>query len=201
MLSPEDMPEDNADLANVKVEFPKLQLDSPTACPVPFHEVVDYLKMETADGDTIAPSQLKFLRTAQVADRDYWIWSFTESDGTECYVTVSLSPGQGPCIGYEENHYGLTPAQFILGDFRHFVGIGGSRIQGLRRPFRTKTRPASAHRGSQHAAVLGPGKGSLASSAAYAALAGSSAPRLAFGVGDGRTGLRRGLRTPGGLYA
>jgi hypothetical protein len=60
--------------------------------------------------------QLSFLRTAQVAEQQYWIWGFQEADGSPCYITVAVSPDGSSCLGYDENHYGLTPEQFMLGD-------------------------------------------------------------------------------------
>ena len=44
-------------------------------------------------------------------------WSFQESDGADCFVTVSASPDGTICTGYEENYYQLTPEQFMLGDY------------------------------------------------------------------------------------
>ena len=40
-------------------------------------------------------------------------------DIVECYVTATVSPDGSTSIGYEENHYGLSPEQFILGDYHN----------------------------------------------------------------------------------
>jgi len=111
------MPEDNAELANVVIEFPLLQPNTAESCPIPIADVVDYLRLESPDGETVHPGQLRFLRTAQVADQRYWIWAFQESDDSACYATVSVSPDGSTCTGYDENYYGLTPEQFMLGDY------------------------------------------------------------------------------------
>jgi hypothetical protein len=113
----DEMPEDNADLANIEVEFPHLQPNTPESCPVPLRDVLEYLRAESPDAESVEASQLQFLRTALVADQQYWIWAFRESDGSDCFVTVSLSPGGTACTGYEENYYNLNPEQFMLGDF------------------------------------------------------------------------------------
>ncbi len=113
----EEMPEDTAELAKLVVEFPRLGVDTPGSCSVSMTEILAYLHLESPDGDEIEEQDLVFLRTAQVAEKAYWIWKFAESDGVECYVTV-LSTSQGEtCIGYEENHYDLTPEQYMLGDY------------------------------------------------------------------------------------
>jgi len=117
MIPLEDMPEDNEDLAKRPVTFPVLEPNTAQSCPVPMKEILSYLRMESPDGASIKVAQLKFLRTALVGSHRYWIWSFQESDGADCFVTVSLPPDEGACIGYEENFYALTPEQFMLGDF------------------------------------------------------------------------------------
>lgn len=78
--------------------------------------MVECLRLESPDGDSIDTGGLSFLRTAQVADKRYWIWALQEADGSRCYVTVAISPEGRSCIGYEENYYELTPEQFMLGD-------------------------------------------------------------------------------------
>lgn len=119
MISFEEMPEDNAELASIAIEFPRLQPDSAESCPVSLADVVAYLRLESPDYESVQANQLRFLRTALVADHRYWIWSFRESDGTECFVTVSESPDGTTCTGYEEDYYGLTPEQFMLGDYHN----------------------------------------------------------------------------------
>lgn len=117
MIPIEDMPDDNKDLARVRVEFPALTPDTPESCPVPLVDIVEYLRLESPDGENVHAEQLQFLRTANVADHRYWIWSFQETDGSACYATVSEAPDGSTCIAYEENYYGLTPEQYILGDY------------------------------------------------------------------------------------
>jgi hypothetical protein len=117
VISRDEMPDDNAELATLDVTFPELEENTTASCPVPIRDVVEYLRMESPDGDAVQESSLQFLRTALVSDHRYWIWSFEESDGSACFVTVSASPNGETCTGYEENHYSLTPEQFMLGDF------------------------------------------------------------------------------------
>jgi len=116
MLTFDEMPEDNADLARIKVTFPYLADDSEKSSPVPIDDILAYLAKESPDGSLIKREQLKFLRTARVRERQYWIWSFIESDGSSAYVTVCSSP-DGVEIGYEINAHRLSPEQFMLGDY------------------------------------------------------------------------------------
>jgi hypothetical protein len=117
MIPFEEMPDDNAQLASVAVEFPVLQPNTVESCPVPLSDIVEYLRLESPDGDAVHSGQLSFLRTARVAEQRYWIWAFQEADGSDCYITVAISPEGLSCIGYEENTLGLTPEQFMLGDY------------------------------------------------------------------------------------
>lgn len=117
MIPFEAMPEDNAKLASIAIAFPRLEPDTASSCPIPMDDVLEYLRVESPDGDAVQVKQLRFLRTAQVAEQRYWIWAFQEADGTDCYVTVSVSPGGESCVGYDANHYGLSPDQFLLGDY------------------------------------------------------------------------------------
>jgi hypothetical protein len=117
MLTFEEMPEDNADLARVVVDFPRLEPDTADSCPVPMAEVLGYLRLESPDGDSLRTASLEFLRTALVSDCRFWIWSFHESDGAQCFVTASVAADGTSSVGYDPNIYGLTPEQFILGDF------------------------------------------------------------------------------------
>lgn len=119
MISFEEMPEDNAELAKLEIEFPRLEPDSADSCPVSLDDVVAYLRLESPDGESVQADQLRFLRTALVAQHRYWIWAFRESDGTDCFATVSESPDGTTCTGYGDNYHGLTPEQFVLGDYHN----------------------------------------------------------------------------------
>ena len=114
MISYEDMPEDNADIAKIEIDFPRLPDDTAASCPCPVHEIIDYLHLE---GETVTANDLEFIRTAQVEDHRYWIWRFRDEDGEECYVTVWFRSDRTQCVGYNDNYYGLTPEQFILADY------------------------------------------------------------------------------------
>jgi hypothetical protein len=79
-------------------------------------ELRGYVALESPDGSAVEAQRFKFLRTAKVEAREYWIWSFKESDASRAYVTVSRS-AEGVEIGYSPDFHDLTPEQFMLGDY------------------------------------------------------------------------------------
>ncbi len=85
---------------------------------MPLEDLLEYLGLEVPDGDQLSAADLQFVRTARVAERDYWLWRFTEPgpDGEEAYATVSLDCAE-VILGYETDYYGLTPEQYLLGDY------------------------------------------------------------------------------------
>src|SRR5439155_21696363 len=104
----------------VDVDFQRMVDDSPASCPATLDEVLWYLADEAPGGDQLSAADLAFLRTAQVADARYWIWRFFEPDrGDVAYVTVAQKPSGLVCVGYDSNFYGLTPEQFMLGDYHN----------------------------------------------------------------------------------
>lgn len=119
LVRADDLPADNADLAKVQIDFPRLSDDSPVSSPVPVDDILQYLADEAPGGEMLTAADLVFLRTAQVEATRYWIWRFVEPDGGEpAYVTVSESADGSGGVGYDANSYGLSPEQFILGDYR-----------------------------------------------------------------------------------
>ena len=54
MIPFEEMPEDNAQLAGISIEFPLLHPNTAESCPVPISDVVEYLRLESPDGDAIS---------------------------------------------------------------------------------------------------------------------------------------------------
>ena len=113
-------PPDPDELPNLNVEFPPLADDSAASSPIPMSEVLDYLHAEAAPEEP-SEADLQFLRTARVEDADYWIWRYVESDGAECYVTVSSRSDGSNTLGYEENYESLTPEQFMLAEYHGMI--------------------------------------------------------------------------------
>jgi hypothetical protein len=84
-------------------------------------DILEHLSYEAPGGehsgsDEVVEFQLEFLRTALVEASRYWIWRFTDADGTECYATVQLRPDHKAVTGYDES-FGFTPEQFIIADY------------------------------------------------------------------------------------
>jgi len=120
VIAADEMPDDNADLAGLEVDFDRLEPDTAESCPLAEEGILEYLSDEVPGG-SLSLEDLRFLRTAQVGANRCWIWSFSDpTDGSPAYLTVSLSPDGQTTVGYEENYYNLTPEQFMLGDY-HMV--------------------------------------------------------------------------------
>jgi hypothetical protein len=75
------MPDNNADLALVEVEFQRLADDSAASCPVPLDDLLRHLADEVPGGEALTADALSFVRTALDADTRYWLWRFNEPDG------------------------------------------------------------------------------------------------------------------------
>jgi len=118
MIGYKDLPDDNADIAKIEIDFPRLIEDSETSCPCAMKDIVDYLDRE---GEAVKAGDLEFIRTARVEDHSYWVWRFRDESDEKCYVVVSYEPTGHHRIGYDSNFYGLTPEQFILGDYHRVL--------------------------------------------------------------------------------
>ena len=89
MLTFDEMPDDNAQARGDRNRNPPPPPDSPSSTPVAIDDVLRYLGAEAPGGRRLTAEDLLFIRTAEVADRDFWIWSFNEPDGgAPAYVTV-----------------------------------------------------------------------------------------------------------------
>jgi hypothetical protein len=108
------MPGDNADLANIPVELPAAPSRSLKAPETFLDDITEYLELE----GFVPDAALRFLRTALVEKTVYYIWSF-ESGGDPCFVTVSIGRDGSRCIGCNDNHWGLSPEQFIMADYHN----------------------------------------------------------------------------------
>lgn len=112
MLTYEQMPEDNEELAKIEIEFEHVPLDMVYKPEEIEPHMLEYLEIE----GFVLDNKLKFLRTAKVEDCIYWIWEFT-SDSEKTYATAQRDKDGEITIGFETDYYGLTPEQYILGDY------------------------------------------------------------------------------------
>jgi hypothetical protein len=105
------MPEDNADLAAIAVEFPSVPSEKVVSPDKIVPDLLDYLGREGLAPD----AQLRFLRNALVEKTLYLIWAF-EVGGEPAFATASIHK-RVRCLGCGQNHRGLTPEQYILADY------------------------------------------------------------------------------------
>jgi hypothetical protein len=115
VIAREKLPDDAADWADVTVAFPRLTRDAPSSCPCSSEEVFAYVQKESADLENADPSRLVFVRTALVADAQYWLWSYAEADGEDLFVTCRVD-SDGATLGLASPN-GLSPEQFILAEY------------------------------------------------------------------------------------
>ncbi|MEX0654288.1 MAG: hypothetical protein WD534_17655 [Phycisphaeraceae bacterium] len=116
MLSRQELPEDAANWTTVQVCFDRLAPDREEACPIAREEVMNYVRMESADTDSAEEASLLFLRTARIGEASYWLWSYTESDGVVCFVTCRQNDDGSNMLSLAEPN-GLSPEQYLLADY------------------------------------------------------------------------------------
>ena len=115
MIARDKLPEDAADWADIAIALPRLTRDAPGSCPCSPDEIFAYVQKESADLEDADRSRLVFVRTALVADAQYWLWSYTEADGENLFVTCRLD-SDGTTVGLASPN-GLGPEQFILAEY------------------------------------------------------------------------------------
>jgi hypothetical protein len=117
VLIPRDqLPDDAAEWSSVAVSLPLLSDDSPNHCPCATDDIFEYVQRESGDLDNAERQRLEFVRTAQVADAQYWLWTYTESDCEQAFVTCRLTANGDTYVGLASPN-GLSPDQFILADY------------------------------------------------------------------------------------
>jgi hypothetical protein len=126
MIPPRNqLPKSWKGLKNFTFDLPLLVPNDPVSCPRTREEILEYLDVEAPGGaesgaENIVPFELKFIRTAQVNESKYWLWSFKGDEGLDCYVAVQQVHGQS-ILGFDET-FGLTPEQWLVMDYYDHEG-------------------------------------------------------------------------------
>ena len=119
MIPRDKLGEDPLAWKDITVTFVRLARDSEDSCPRSREEIIAYVRTESADLDAAEETRLNFVRTAQVSDAEYWLWSYEEKDGELCYVALrkktnseylSLSSASG-----------LSPELYLLAHYYDMV--------------------------------------------------------------------------------
>jgi hypothetical protein len=71
------------------------------------------VKAEAGDLDRSDRRRFKFLRTAKIKSKRFWIWEYAESDGEIAYVLVRQEAGGDAELGLTST-MGLNPEQYML---------------------------------------------------------------------------------------
>lgn len=107
MLSREQMPDDNAQLAAIPVELPYGPAGADPA------EVIEPYLWKYLEQEGLVPDcGLRFLRTAVFERTLYWVWTF-ETDGEQAFAVASTHNRQSSLCA-QVNYWGLSPEQFVL---------------------------------------------------------------------------------------
>jgi hypothetical protein len=112
VLTRDQMPDDNAQLAAIPVELPHGPEGVTPPGKIEPH-LREYLQREglVPDGD------LRFLRTAVVERVLYWVWAF-ETGGESAFAIASTHNRQSSLCA-QVNYWGLSPEQFVLAAHHH----------------------------------------------------------------------------------
>lgn len=116
MIARDQLPDDAADWSAVAISFPRLSDDTSNSCPRSADEIFEYIQKESGDLQNATPGRLVFVRTAQVADAKYWLWSYTEADGEGVFVTCRVDADGATTVGLADPN-GLSAEQFLLADY------------------------------------------------------------------------------------
>lgn len=116
MIPREDLPDDAVDWGSIAVSFDRLAEDTPESCPCPPEEIFEYVQMESGATDQANRERLAFLRTARVAEAQFWVWNYTEHDGEAVFVTYQLN-SDGSSVLSLASPNGLSAEQFVLAQY------------------------------------------------------------------------------------
>jgi hypothetical protein len=116
MIPREELPDDAAEWSSVRVTFNRLPLDTPESCPCAVDDVFEYVQLESADADHADRDRLAFVRTAQVADARFWLWTYTESNGEQVFVAYQLNSDDSSVLGLASPN-GLDAEQYMLAEY------------------------------------------------------------------------------------
>lgn len=90
------------------------------SCPLALSEIIQYVQMEPADAEEATKERLQFVRTAQIADEKYWLWTYTEADGDTCYVFFKQEANGNTLLGLTSSE-GLSPEWYLLAEYYDMV--------------------------------------------------------------------------------
>lgn len=79
--------------------------------------MLTYLRLEASGGDRLTSADLRFERTVDLVDAEYWVWSFHHPDGGARAYVVVRRDASGTLRTYDTDYYGLSPVQFAVGAY------------------------------------------------------------------------------------
>jgi len=109
IMDPKMLPTSKTEIAELLLDWDRLDVDTSAECPVSMSEIVRYISAET--GGERPP--LIFGRTARIDSVSFWVWGFVSSFGETFYVDVS-SDGRESLVGMGSGESFTVPQYVAL---------------------------------------------------------------------------------------
>lgn len=106
-------------IAVPRVSLPYLPDNTAGSCPIPMTELVRYLRTHTDGARRLVPSDLAFVRTAQVEECRYWMWRYRVA-GARWHALV-MEDAAGPWMTCQRADERSMPEEVLLADYRAAV--------------------------------------------------------------------------------
>jgi hypothetical protein len=103
-------------LAAPRVALPFLADNSPASSPIATQELLRYARTHTEEGRGLRPSDLTFVRTAQIEECRYWMWRYRVA-GAVWYALV-MEDAAGPWMCCHRAEGRPAPEDVLLEDYR-----------------------------------------------------------------------------------
>jgi hypothetical protein len=104
-------------LAALEVEFPRLADDPLAGCPRGPYQVLEYLAAEVPEGESLTWERSDVRSHRPGGGNGVLDLAVQRPTGDTAHATVAIGPDGTQTIGYEADCYGLSPEQYILGDY------------------------------------------------------------------------------------
>ena len=129
-MSEIEIPDSFEALRIASFELDEVKDATESSCPVPYRMMLEFLQYEAPGielrgdalmekGEKIPGLELRFFRTFEVVDTQYWLWLFDDLNGIPSFCVIAV--GGKPGMHYDET-FGLTPEQIVVGVHYNLIG-------------------------------------------------------------------------------
>src|SRR5688572_16624866 len=106
-------------LPNRSHALPYLDENSARSSPIAVEELHAFLAAYAEGAREITPSDLTFVRTAQIEDKKYWLWRFETIGGGVTYATVLQEPDGSAWMAHHSGWQPRTSEEVLLDDYHN----------------------------------------------------------------------------------